>query len=361
MMAVATRKPCRLEGKLHVQLVSSKYVMFLINRIDTLIELKFGIFSIKGKASSFKKLSVTLFQYTILYPLANVRKTFAAALSGIGFAWNAMRDILKAGKHHLEWKAALDRLQDYLEDSGIQLEMNLAMNERFITNISVYDDVQRALKQDRQEDTKFDGGDASPDNLPTLADGAHFMRFATAAYGSEMIGSSVLECNEESDFEILNGLNGFDDGDEAHILAYTGTKKEDVVVMNIDAGGSMEYLRHFCVVDHSKKALVFCVRGTFSVSGLITDLVGFSEPFCGGQAHSGMAHMAKATWEKAKEEVLDRLATLPKDYDVVICGHSLGMLCFHGRDHQRFTAPRLTHYRCILATYDSQVPACLVC
>lgn len=204
----------------------------------------------------------------MLYPFAAFRKLAGALLSGAGFSWNAIRDVTKAGQHHLEWKRALGRLQEYLEDSGIQLEMNLAMNERFITNISVYDEVQREIGHDRQEASKLD---CVPSDIPELAEAAHFMRFATAVYGSEMIASSVLECGHHT-----VDITELDDGNEAHAFAYTRCLKEDAVVVDVNSGGSMDYLRHFCVVDHSKKALVLALRGTFSISGLVTDLVGFT-------------------------------------------------------------------------------------
>ena len=38
----------------------------------------------------------------------------------------------------------------------------------------------------------------------------------------------------------------------------------------------MDILRHYVVVDHKKKALVFAIRGTFSISGVISDWVSFS-------------------------------------------------------------------------------------
>lgn len=114
----------------------------------------------------------------------------------------------------------------------------------------------------------------------------------------------------------------------------------------------MDVLRHLVVVDHSKKALVFAIRGTFSISGIISDWVSFcgtykvssalsgvvvvdfdaitdmslsyTAPFCGGVGHVAMSEVASKMWDLTKDRVLAKLKTLPSDYEVVITGHSLG-------------------------------------
>ncbi|CAB9525099.1 Lipase (class 3) [Seminavis robusta] len=97
-----------------------------------------------------------------------------------------------------------------------------------------------------------------------------------------------------------------------------------MVVSHLTAGGSMDVLRHYVVVDHSRKALVFAIRGTFSISGVICDWVSFSAPFCGGLGHVAMSEVAKKMWDLTKNDVLAKLQELPDDYDLVVTGHSLG-------------------------------------
>lgn len=79
------------------------------------------------------------------------------------------------------------------------------------------------------------------------------------------------------------------------------------------------------VCDHKTKTVILSIRGTFSVSGIVTDLAGYCDEFCGGFAHSGMAIAARATWESIWDEFLEKkLQTLPLAYNVVVTGHSLG-------------------------------------
>jgi hypothetical protein len=59
------------------------------------------------------------------------------------------------------------------------------------------------------------------------------------------------------------------------------------------------------------------------MTGMLVDLAAFSDDFCGGQAHAGMAKMARATWKKASEEI-NLLDSVPKDYSLVVTAHSLG-------------------------------------
>mmetsp|Transcript_5046 Transcript_5046/g.12564 ORF Transcript_5046/g.12564 Transcript_5046/m.12564 type:complete len:297 (-) Transcript_5046:427-1317(-) len=73
------------------------------------------------------------------------------------------------------------------------------------------------------------------------------------------------------------------------------------------------------------KQVVLTIRGTFSVSGIVTDLAGYCEDFCGGQAHSGMAMAAYETWQTVWNPILrPKLERLPQEYKLVITGHSLG-------------------------------------
>jgi hypothetical protein len=88
-------------------------------------------------------------------------------------------------------------------------------------------------------------------------------------------------------------------------------------------GESVGYLRHLLVVDHQQKAIVLSLRGTTTLSSAITDVLAFSEDFCGGQAHSGMAQVARNTWMRLKCHVYKAMEEYP-DYALVTTGHSLG-------------------------------------
>ena len=54
--------------------------------------------------------------------------------------------------------------------------------------------------------------------------------------------------------------------------------------------------KHMLLADHARKRLVLAVRGTMSVTDLVTDLTAAHMPFLGGEAHEGMATSAHALY-----------------------------------------------------------------
>jgi hypothetical protein len=90
-----------------------------------------------------------------------------------------------------------------------------------------------------------------------------------------------------------------------------------------------EHINHaqqsLIVCDHHAKQVIWSIRGTFSLSGIITDLAGYATDFCEGLAHNGMAQAAYETWHSIWDEFLQaKLQQLPVEYDLVWTGHSLG-------------------------------------
>ena len=211
------------------------------------------------------------------------RGLFSLGLNGFGFAWHAAHDTLATPSHH--WKKALDRFQTFMEQNGLDLEMKMALNERFLNNISVYDDVQRMLGLgicNRVEETKMDPKAVDNNTIPSLDEAAHFMHFATAVYGTAVVVGTLIETNNMDRMRHIQKQAGSANGvdDMRQVLAFVDCKEEDVVVSHLTAGGSMDVLRHLVVVDHKAKALVFAIRGTFSISGVIADWVSFCGRYC---------------------------------------------------------------------------------
>jgi len=93
----------------------------------------------------------------------------------------------------------------------------------------------------------------------------------------------------------------------------------------------MDILGHFITVDKKKNflsetgsgAVVLAIRGTYTLSGIKVDLAGYSEDFCDGKAHAGIAKCADNLWTDAKETIVKTLLDNP-GFDLVITGHSLG-------------------------------------
>lgn len=218
-----------------------------------------------------------------------VRGLIGLSFNGFGFAWHAVHDTFTTPAAH--WRSALERFNTFLEQNGLDLEMQLAINDRFLNNISVYDDVQRMLGlglANRVQESKLliEQPSAAAEQLkkvqvntiiPPFEEALHFMHFATAAYGMAVIVGCMIETKDKDGLKRVDRIAGRTDGwdDERQVLAFLNCRKEDVVVSNLTSGGSMDVLRHLVVVDHSKKALVFAIRGTFSISGIISDWVSF--------------------------------------------------------------------------------------
>mmetsp|Transcript_11537 Transcript_11537/g.33176 ORF Transcript_11537/g.33176 Transcript_11537/m.33176 type:complete len:831 (-) Transcript_11537:66-2558(-) len=82
-------------------------------------------------------------------------------------------------------------------------------------------------------------------------------------------------------------------------------------------------LRHLVAIDHDHKAVVLCIRGTYSLQELLVDLGGFTKPFCGGEGHSEIIAMVESLWEASGKALVQQLNAHP-DYNLVLTGHSLG-------------------------------------
>jgi len=146
-----------------------------------------------------------------------------------------------------------------------------------------------------------------------------YMKYSTAVYGPQMIAA----VQKENMGQVM--FSEEQDSVEDCIAAHVGDiNAQAILVTDMEEGDSLECLRHVVTVDHAAKAVVLAVRGTLSLSSVYIDVAGFAEDFCGGQAHAGMAHMARAVWRKAEASVKDKFFQFPEGYSLVITGHSLG-------------------------------------
>lgn len=113
------------------------------------------------------------------------------------------------------------------------------------------------------------------------------MRYATAAYGLSMMESAErrITYNPLANWTIFDGVTDgvtnvtkwvfgcWDDVNKAKIQRYLNLKPYDVVYITpLYVGGSTKLLRHFVAVDKKVNAVVLAIRGTYTVSGVVTDL-----------------------------------------------------------------------------------------
>lgn len=87
---------------------------------------------------------------------------------------------------------------------------------------------------------------------------------------------------------------------------------------------------YFIVREVKRKRIVLCIRGTWSLRDILTDLCCTAQEFetigCGGVqhvAHQGMLEAARAVAETAKDTIASELMANP-DFSLVVVGHSMG-------------------------------------
>lgn len=164
---------------------------------------------------------------------------------------------------------------------------------------------------------------------------AHFMRYASAAYGESfmrILGIGDIPTVLPSSHHHHPNHHAF-----AH---HTGNSVEDILLSSYTDRSplhlhnpSIHALVHYVTVDHAAKAIVLTCRGTLGLSDILTDLsfdyTEFSLPTNAQKvfkAHSGMLDAAQLlAKEKGKvyQKIRQGLVSYP-DYGLVMCGHSLG-------------------------------------
>lgn len=192
--------------------------------------------------------------------------------------------------------------------------MKPLLRGRLFDNLKMLNDVQEKVDTDRHTKARFKGNKGT-DIDDIVRDGHRFMRWATAAYGVEMIKSAV---DVDVDAQELQCL-------EQAIALHCGIDTKDLRYVYSKDDGDKHVLHHFAAVDHKSKSVVLALRGTLSLSGAIVDVQGMAKNFCFCLAHQGMAEMADDVWDVAGEHInaLFEEEEL-KDYGLVITGHSLG-------------------------------------
>ena len=184
-------------------------------------------------------------------------------------------------------------------------------------------DLQNKVQRERRVDLRL--VEANATNLTkVLQQGQHYMRFATAVYGPEMMASTELAV-----YDSVLGIPT-DDNHHTRIINHCQLDRDKCKIWcdytRDPTTAQVSHAQHCLLVcDDARQQVILTVRGTFSLSGIITDLAGYCEPFCGGQAHAGMAVAARETWDTLWQDILQpQMQALPATYDLVITGHSLG-------------------------------------
>jgi Lipase (class 3) len=233
------------------------------------------------------------------------------------------------------WVDACTQLQSYLIATGVSAELYQAIIDpllqgRLLFNIKVLANIQeRHLCVDRpkaaqfpmeeEEETSSSSSPSSNNLTQELNEGHKWMRFATAAYGTEMILSAL-----DREVEVADGLCLHDELGSA-IAFHCQIPEEDILFICNEIEPHKHTLPHFLAVDHDTRSVVLALRGTLSVTEGIIDFQGMARDYCTGQAHAGMAAMAESVWDRSGDAILKILKEDQyQGYIFVITGHSLG-------------------------------------
>ena len=255
----------------------------------------------------------------------------SAFLGILSFLVSVIGDIFGAltnPKKYQGWMDACTQLQSYLVSTGVSKELHQAIVQpllqgRLLANVKILSDIQKShLCTSRAKAAILDSdyGNAGTNHNFSLKDelsqGHKWMRFATAAYGTEMIRSAL---DRETDSEqILHEL-------ESAMAFHCQISEEDILLLYTNTDPDIHTLHHFLAVDHKVKSIVLALRGTLSLSGAIVDVKGMAIDYCSGQAHQGMAEMADNIWNESGDAILNIIKDEKyKGYTFVVTGHSLG-------------------------------------
>ena len=247
--------------------------------------------------------------------------TLSTILSLLGFTVSVVKDVHEAvvdGRTE-KWKKAVDTLVLFLQESGLEHEWTETLHSNlFFADLVALTDIQEHYPSRRW--AAIAGEQVQRSDLEW---GRHYMRYATAVYGREMMASAELQT--------VGHVLMYSTDTDAQVIArhvHLPPDKGEVWWADLTPGenpNNSDSLRTVVVCDHVNKSVVVSIRGTFSLSGIIVDLAGLSEPFCGGWAHAGFAAAARETWETVWETILkDKLTDLPLDYKLIFTGHSMG-------------------------------------
>jgi len=245
--------------------------------------------------------------------LREVRLVLADVVAAIGLIEGVIVGLAMNKAQFWEMEPSIDKFRDYIQKSGVQLELEGALTPRFATNLLIL----RKIQQHSMGNVYETHG--TPITIDEEA--LRFMRYATAVYGTKIMRAAEFATQGTIDTRSYSFTK---ERIIRHILGQTNSTTAAIDIKIItEASATEKYLRHFVAVDHDMEAVVLSLRGTFSLPEMLDDVIGFSAPFLGGEAHSAIAELANKTWEKASCTVKDALEK-NEGYDLVLTGHSLG-------------------------------------
>eukprot|EP00752_Nemacystus_decipiens_P015850 g14160.t1 len=159
-----------------------------------------------------------------------------------------------------------------------------------------------------------------PRDRRILQRSAHYARFAAASYDGVMDTMKEL-----ADQGIFPPPDLFSNSTE-YVRKWLVGKRAKIDpddVKELATSDSLETRTFFVAVDHVSRSVVVSIRGTYSVSDTMVDLLCNPVDFAGGKAHQGISQSALRVWKAVKAQVEKQLRE-HEGYKLVLTGHSLG-------------------------------------
>jgi hypothetical protein len=219
----------------------------------------------------------------------------------------------------------LQALQQFLQTSGVDLELSQSLNRHLAMNFGLLRRVHHTEQLLRRRNSTNNNNSSKEDRQPKRdskfspafwEEARRYMRYATAVYGQAMIHAAQVDATGRLDGKL--GQVTLET-----ISQHIGVPAKDIVLIDVDYDGDTNHLRHFVALDHEHGKIVLSIRGTFSLQEIVVDVAGFSRNFCGGEGHSEIATMAERVWTVAGPTVQTLQKTHP-NYEFIVTGHSLG-------------------------------------
>lgn len=246
--------------------------------------------------------------------LGALRRGAGGLASVVGFISSATTSIVTDRAQFRRSRPIVEAFTRFLKSSGIDLELSQTLNVHLLRNVIVLGRAQKVLAE--RLDCREHSRSKRSIKIPSREEALRYMRYATSAYGSEMIAAAEMDARGNFDTRLSPLL-------KTRISEHIRVPEEDIIIADVDHAGDGNHLRHFVAVDHANRKVVLAIRGTFTLSEIIVDVAAFSRPCYGGEAHSEMMTMAERVWGASGATVRELLQT-NDGYEFILTGHSLG-------------------------------------
>ena len=200
-----------------------------------------------------------------------LRRGAGGIASTAGFLSSAATSIITDRAQFRRAKPTVEALKLFLKKSGIDLELSQSLNVHLLRNVIVLGRIQKVLaeRSDRRELSKTKQNIV----IPSREEALRYMRYATAAYGSNMIAAAEMGARGIFDKRFNAPVT------KTRISEHIGIPEDDIVLADVEYSGDVNNLRHYVAVDHANQKIVLAIRGTFTLSEIIVDVAAFTREF----------------------------------------------------------------------------------